>query len=160
MSESNPFMGAVEWYPVAGASKGTWEMHTYPIGIVDHTLALVGTNGLYSFVDLTNPAATTFPVGTAALWSEWCLKNFPPITIQCVPAISDGSATISEIPEVPRDNLVYYGGKGAGNEHAGWQAFPTGNNEWDIKWNNGSAIVPAIYMPIDVVWEIVPIKCA
>ena len=35
--------------------KGGMELHTYPIGIVDHALGLHGRRGLMTFVEMVNP---------------------------------------------------------------------------------------------------------
>ncbi|KAJ2904725.1 hypothetical protein MKZ38_007343 [Zalerion maritima] len=155
----------LEFYVIEGVSEGTWEIHTYPIGIVDHALGLVGMNGLLKFTDITNPAATSYTEGTTAIWTEWGLDKFPPIVIQdngiaCVPVESSEEVGVGK-REVPRDQLVYYSGKGAGNEYAKWMAFPgDGEGDWNIFWNNGSAITTANSMPIEVVWEFTGIECA
>ncbi|KAH6645212.1 hypothetical protein BKA67DRAFT_665047 [Truncatella angustata] len=51
---------AAQVYPVANPTKpGLFSLHTLPIGIVDHVLALQGSNGFFTLVDTVNPAGNT-----------------------------------------------------------------------------------------------------
>ncbi len=71
----------------------------------------MGTNGLYSIQDVINPAATTWPIGTYAAWSEWTItpESGKPVTGQ------------------PKNLLAYKDAKGSR-----WVAFP-GAKQGDFK---------------------------
>lgn len=45
----------VQVYTAASSKKGLLELHTYPVGIVDHAVGLHGPPGLMEMVDLANP---------------------------------------------------------------------------------------------------------
>ncbi|KAI1341247.1 hypothetical protein F5Y15DRAFT_414365 [Xylariaceae sp. FL0016] len=45
----------VQVYHTDSDKKGCVEMHTYPVGFVDHSLALSGPPGLLTFVDMISP---------------------------------------------------------------------------------------------------------
>ncbi|KAI1361656.1 hypothetical protein F5Y08DRAFT_12245 [Xylaria arbuscula] len=47
---------AIRVYKTSSTKAGCSQLHTYPIGIVDHALALVGSNGLMTLTDMVNPA--------------------------------------------------------------------------------------------------------
>ncbi len=93
------------------------ELHTYPVGIVDHALGLVGAEqtGLLNFQDVTNPAATSVPVGTTLDWTSFKLAQ--------APATADKPA-----------NTVTYARDSQGGK---WVAFPAGSNAWSVKWKDG-----------------------
>ncbi|KAI1164438.1 hypothetical protein F5B18DRAFT_252862 [Nemania serpens] len=55
-------------YQASSEKKGCIQLHTYPIGIVDHALGLVGSDGLMTLTDMVNPAA---PKPTGGVIVEW-----------------------------------------------------------------------------------------
>lgn len=55
-------------YQASSEKKGCIQLHTYPIGIVDHALGLVGSDGLMTLTDMVNPAA---PKPTDGLVIQW-----------------------------------------------------------------------------------------
>ncbi|EON96892.1 hypothetical protein UCRPA7_7698 [Phaeoacremonium minimum UCRPA7] len=115
--------------PSGTGQKGMYELHTYPVGVVDHALGLVGNNGgLLQLTDVTMPASTTFPVGTTCDWTSFSLGG-------------------SRDPDTEGDTLQYNGAKGK------WVAFPGASGTWKVTWLTGSAIVVQDYIPIDVVLE-------
>ncbi|KAK8084331.1 hypothetical protein PG997_005602 [Apiospora hydei] len=46
----------VKVYPASSSKPGCSTLHTYPIGIVDHAVAINGTSAFRDFVDVTQPA--------------------------------------------------------------------------------------------------------
>lgn len=105
---------AVQFYTLDGSKPGETELHTYPIGIVDHALALRGEGEQLDFIDVVNPAAVTVPSGETYDWTSFNLA-----------AESAGS-------DKPANCLEYV------TESAGrWAAIPSGNDgEWSVKWQD------------------------
>ena len=64
-------------YPIESPNKGQVELHTWPIGIVDHVVGLIGSEAILELKDLVMPASTTWPVGTAVDWTSFVM-NFDP----------------------------------------------------------------------------------
>ncbi|KAK3694708.1 hypothetical protein B0T22DRAFT_533703 [Podospora appendiculata] len=121
----------VRFYTVPNAKTGNVELHTYPVGVVDHALALVGSesHGLLDFSDVVNPASTTFPTGTKCDYTSFRL---------------------SAGEQVAADNTLVYAGASNGR----WVVFPTGNGaEWSVKWKASSALTIQNYQLVDVVYE-------
>lgn len=61
-------------YSTPGAGSDLVSLHTYPIGIVDHALALTGTNGLYDLKD-TMPQVTDPAPDATFSWREFVLQE-------------------------------------------------------------------------------------
>ncbi|GAP89389.1 hypothetical protein SAMD00023353_4000170 [Rosellinia necatrix] len=61
----------VRVYQTSSEKTGCSQLHTYPIGIVDHALALVGSNGLMALTDMVNPAGTKPDDGRAMEWDTF-----------------------------------------------------------------------------------------
>ncbi|KAI0007568.1 hypothetical protein F4779DRAFT_591338 [Xylariaceae sp. FL0662B] len=105
-------------YPVDSEKEGCNELHTYPVGFVDHSLALVGPPGLLTLVDMMNPDSVSPDDGNVALFDTF--------------RIVDGKVT---------------------NDSDGqWLAFPDTNNEWKVKWSDGTAVTTENFMPVDVMY--------
>lgn len=108
----------------AGAGAGAnakVELHTYPIGIVDHALALVGRakDSLRSLTDLTNPAATAFPAGTSVDWTGFTMSGG---------GVGGGDARAGS----SQLSYVQQGGK--------WLAFPAKTaTDWTVSWFDGES---------------------
>lgn len=51
--------------------KGLSELHTYPVGIVDHALGLEGKPGVTTLVDITNPANPKTQDGQPLAWDSF-----------------------------------------------------------------------------------------
>ncbi|KAI1111459.1 hypothetical protein F5Y14DRAFT_425077 [Nemania sp. NC0429] len=67
---------AVRVYQAASEKKGCIQLHTYPIGIVDHALGLVGSDGLMTLTDMVNPAAPPKPAdGQVAEWDSFRVSD-------------------------------------------------------------------------------------
>ncbi|ORY61569.1 uncharacterized protein BCR38DRAFT_36888 [Pseudomassariella vexata] len=49
----------VQVYPTNTTTQDVLSLHMYPIGIVDHALGLTNGPGLFDFVDIVNPAASS-----------------------------------------------------------------------------------------------------
>ena len=56
-----------------------FSLHTLPVGIVDHALGLVGSGGLKSFQDLTNPQGEITIQGEPAYWSTFTKGGQSPL---------------------------------------------------------------------------------
>ncbi|KAK1768352.1 hypothetical protein QBC33DRAFT_513967 [Phialemonium atrogriseum] len=142
LGESNSTIGvfhgssAVRIYAVPGRSEAgsnqLVELHTYPIGIVDHALALSGAGEQLDLVNLVNPAATTSAGGDDTYdWTSFSLDSQP----------RDAGKPA---------NCVDYSADRAGR----WVAIPAGNeDEWSVKWQGADGIFTAVNMPIDIVYE-------
>ncbi|KAI0105126.1 hypothetical protein GGR51DRAFT_204539 [Nemania sp. FL0031] len=65
-------ISAVRVYQTGSEKKGCTELHTYPVGIVDHALGLVGSNGLMTLTDMVNPEGTKPGNG---LWDAFRVSN-------------------------------------------------------------------------------------
>ena len=101
--------------PSGTGQKGLYELHTYPIGIVDHALGLVGNGGLLQLTDVAQPASTTFPVGTTCDWTSFSLGG-------------------SRDPDIKGDTLQYNGARGK------WVAFPGAGGSWKVTWLTGKPL--------------------
>ncbi|KAI1348541.1 hypothetical protein F5Y01DRAFT_306734 [Xylaria sp. FL0043] len=62
-------------YQTESKKEGCSQLHTYPIGIVDHALALVGTDGLMSLTDMVNPSGAKPADGQVMLWDTFQVAN-------------------------------------------------------------------------------------
>lgn len=123
-----PSGSPVQVYTVESPNKGQVELHTYPIGIVDHVLGLVGAGGVLNLSDITNPSSTEFTPGTTVDWTSFKFGG-------------DGD----------KGNSVTYAGKAGG-----WIAVPAGYEAWTVKWYDGKALIPQDYMRIEIVYD--PVK--
>ncbi|KAI5856688.1 hypothetical protein GGS23DRAFT_607995 [Durotheca rogersii] len=109
----------VRVYAVEGAKEGVNELHTYPVGIVDHSLGLVGPPGFLTLVDLMNPSTVKPGDGNVAQWDTF--------------VISDGKVTNDAVGQ--------------------WLAFPGHDDTWKVKWSDGTAVVTADFMPIEILYK-------
>lgn len=65
----------VQVYPVESDKEGCNELHTYPVGIVDHSIGLMGPPGLLDLVDMTNPRTVQPGEGTVAQWDTFRISD-------------------------------------------------------------------------------------
>lgn len=65
----------VQVYPVESDKEGCSELHTYPVGIVDHSIGLMGPPGLLTLVDMTNPRTVQPGEGTVAQWDTFRISD-------------------------------------------------------------------------------------
>ncbi|KAJ8129338.1 hypothetical protein O1611_g4293 [Lasiodiplodia mahajangana] len=65
----------VRVYQTGSEKKGCTELHTYPVGIVDHALGLVGSNGLMTLTDMVNPEGTKPGDGLVAEWDAFRVSD-------------------------------------------------------------------------------------
>jgi hypothetical protein len=129
----------VKFYTVPSSkphSSSNVELHTYPIGIVDHTLALIGqTNGgLMTMRDVMNAAAPP-PAGTTVDYSSFRMANHP------------------NVADRPAQSLTY-----AGPVSGGWVVFPSGpkgGQGWDLTWKSNDALTIENYQVVDLQYEVV-----
>ena len=82
---------------------------------MDHALAVVGSQGLLVFQDITNPGATSVPVGTILDYSSFSLGEKT--------ATNDTAA-----------NVLRYA---SGNHRGKWVAFPQSDGDWTVMWRDG-----------------------
>lgn len=61
----------VRVYQTSSEKKGCSQLHTYPIGIVDHALALVGSDGLMALKDMVNPSGAKPETGLVMEWDTF-----------------------------------------------------------------------------------------
>ncbi|KAJ8120504.1 hypothetical protein ONZ43_g2802 [Nemania bipapillata] len=66
---------AIRVYQTGSEKKGCTELHTYPVGIVDHALGLVGSNGLMTLMDMVNPEGIKPGDGVVAEWDAFRVSN-------------------------------------------------------------------------------------
>ncbi|KAL8387761.1 hypothetical protein RB595_009688 [Gaeumannomyces hyphopodioides] len=127
----------VSFYTSPSPSQGGLvQLHTWPAGIVDSVLGLVGTGGLTTLTEISSPDSITYPVGTSADWKSW--------------ALIQGPAAAAAAKRVGASkNLLDYAGSRTGR----WAAFPRANKEWVVTWLEGTTFVPENYMIVDVVYE-------
>lgn len=111
-----------------GENSEVVSLPTYPVGIVEHALGLVGKNGYLEFQDLTQPSGhNTDDLDSTETYS-W--KEFA-------------------LGEPDDDNLreLTWGVKDA---IPGWIALPIGDNQWKIKNYDGDAVVIQNYVPVKI----------
>lgn len=112
-------------YPIE-SSKGKVELHTWPIGIVDHVLGLVGGGATLTLKDIMQ--APTVPAGTTADWKNFVLKFDP---------ASDN-----------KEGAVAYANGGQ------WVVFPGPNGGYHVTILTGGGMTTQDYLPIEVVFEV------
>ncbi|KAI1502116.1 hypothetical protein F5X99DRAFT_379969 [Biscogniauxia marginata] len=109
----------VKVYQTDSDKEGLKELHTYPVGIVDHSLGLKGPPGLLTFVDMISPGSADPSEGEIAIWDTFRMAE----------------------------------GKVTNNDEGEWLAFPNEDNSWQVKWSDGSNIITADYMQVEVSYE-------
>ncbi|CAJ2504718.1 Uu.00g121120.m01.CDS01 [Anthostomella pinea] len=67
--------GPIKVYQTDSKKEGCKELHTYPIGIVDHSLGLVGPPALLTFVDMVNPDGADPGNGAVAMWDTFRVED-------------------------------------------------------------------------------------
>ncbi|KAI8628409.1 hypothetical protein F5Y19DRAFT_437595 [Xylariaceae sp. FL1651] len=65
----------VRVYQKSSEKKGCMELHTYPVGFVDHALGLVGPPGLMTFTDIVNPNGTKPGNGQVKEWDTFQMMS-------------------------------------------------------------------------------------
>ncbi|KAI6381645.1 hypothetical protein MCOR25_001115 [Pyricularia grisea] len=134
----HPGSPAVRFFPV-DVSDGTeanvkYQLHTHPIGIVESVLGLVGTDGLGTLTQISDPYSIDVPDGTRVDWSSWDM----------VEGIRDAGG------EPAGTSYLEYLGSPGGR----WIAFPSGEKDsWVVTWDDGTGVLPQHYMPINVTYE-------
>jgi hypothetical protein len=68
-------ISAVRVYRTSSEKKGCSQLHTYPIGIVDHALALVGSDGLMALKDMVNPSGSKPEAGLVMQWDTFRITD-------------------------------------------------------------------------------------
>jgi hypothetical protein len=105
-------------YTTEGAGEDLLQLHTYPIGIIDHVLGLRGPPGLLDLVD-TIPFLQTEPEdGQILVW----------------------------------DTFRFARGRVLNDGEGEWLAFPDRYGDWTVKWYDGTVLVPAIYIPVNITY--------
>ncbi|KAI1813457.1 hypothetical protein GGS20DRAFT_477476 [Poronia punctata] len=62
-------------YKTSSQKKGRNQLHTYPIGIVDHALGLVGPPDFMTLTDMINPARVKPKDGEVAVWDTFVISH-------------------------------------------------------------------------------------
>lgn len=65
----------VRVYATESERNGCSELHTYPVGIVDHSIGLVGQPSLLTLVDMVNPREAEPNVGDVTLFNTFRLTD-------------------------------------------------------------------------------------
>ncbi|KAI1134569.1 hypothetical protein F5Y05DRAFT_397523 [Hypoxylon sp. FL0543] len=65
----------VKVYTVDSQKEGCTELHTYPVGIVDHSIGLLGPPSLLTLVDMTNPRTVQPGDGNVAQWDTFRISD-------------------------------------------------------------------------------------
>ncbi|KAI1431044.1 hypothetical protein GGR50DRAFT_690042 [Xylaria sp. CBS 124048] len=68
-------ISAIRVFPTSSEKTGYSELHTYPIGIVDHALGLIGYDGLLALKDTVNPAGVKPQEGQVFEWDTFQVVN-------------------------------------------------------------------------------------
>lgn len=130
----HPGCPPVRFYPVHASGKATdlYQLHTYPIGIVDAVIGLVGPGTLSTLTQINNPDSFNSPNGTSADWTSWKMAS--------------GDSGVGGKP-----NYLDYVGSSGGK----WVAFPGDQkgDSWAVTWFDQTGIIPQNYMPIQVTYE-------
>ena len=116
---SGDICDALRFYPVVNAQTGQYEFHTYPIGIIDHVIGLVGEpdSGFYGLRDIVPPANGRIVAGgdNIVSWTEFTLTAPAGAKDDSEMAVSFVNATASK-----------------------WYAFPRGAPQnWEVNWWDG-----------------------
>ncbi|KAK8068929.1 hypothetical protein PG994_005545 [Apiospora phragmitis] len=61
----------VQVYPASSQKAGCSTLHTYPIGIVDHAIAVTGQGAFRDFVDVTMPAGLSTAANSTTNWNSF-----------------------------------------------------------------------------------------
>ncbi|KAI1429669.1 hypothetical protein F5Y12DRAFT_709669 [Xylaria sp. FL1777] len=62
-------------YQTSSQKAGCSQLHTYPVGIVDHALALVGSDGLMTLTDMANPSGAKPTNGLVTEWDAFRISG-------------------------------------------------------------------------------------
>ncbi|KAI0483768.1 hypothetical protein F4859DRAFT_411249 [Xylaria cf. heliscus] len=115
-------------YPTNSAKKGCNQLHTYPVGIVDHALGLVGSNGLMTLTDMVNPSGEKPANGLVTEWDSFRISDskltndgdgswvvFPATKNSWTVKWTDGSAFMTT-DYMPVEIVMEAAGEGRNNE--------------------------------------------
>ncbi|ERT03086.1 uncharacterized protein SPSK_09650 [Sporothrix schenckii 1099-18] len=145
--------------PTGSPAASYYELHTYPIGIVDHALGLNGsaTAGLRHLVDVVNPGAAGAGTGgdNAPDWKSFTLDNFDTLAGGDDKGDDNGAEGRAEIdiakripPPLPLNGFSY-----GGSDHGKWLVFPRGSNTFVVAWYDGTSIITQNYRSVDIIYE-------
>ncbi|CAK7202772.1 hypothetical protein SEUCBS139899_005499 [Sporothrix eucalyptigena] len=154
---------AAKFYVTSGgASNGGggahYELHSYPIGIIDHALGLNGSSsdGVRYLVDVANPNKTASNTnggdGASPDWQSFTLGDFDSNSNGGTPGDEDAldiSVVDKRIPPPLPLNTFSYGGAG----HGKWLLFQGANSGYIAAWYDGSSIILQNYRQVDIVYE-------
>ncbi|KAL1902851.1 hypothetical protein Sste5346_000762 [Sporothrix stenoceras] len=145
--------------PTGSPDASHYELHSYPIGIVDHALGLNGTakDGIRYLVDVTNPsynASAGSDGGNSPDWKSFTLDNYGSNNVDANG--DDGRAEIDieinlakRIPPPMPLNGFYYGSNG----HGKWVLIQRGSNTFVAAWYDGTSYVTQNYRLVDITYE-------
>ncbi|TGJ79562.1 hypothetical protein E0Z10_g9210 [Xylaria hypoxylon] len=66
---------AIRVYRTSSKKQGCSQLHTYPVGIVDHAIALVGSDGLMTLTDMVNPSGAKPADGLVTQWDSFRISD-------------------------------------------------------------------------------------
>ncbi|KAL2255494.1 hypothetical protein VTK26DRAFT_3244 [Humicola hyalothermophila] len=130
----------VRFYVVTNPSTGLSELRAVSDDGGDSTaaLALLGSNDLFDFASVVDPAEVNVPDGATLDWTSF--------------ELAEGKG---EDGDVDGGNEVLYAPP-RGSKEGSWVAFPTGGRgEWSVKWKGVEAITTGNYMPVKVLYELI-----
>ncbi|EPE08268.1 hypothetical protein F503_01051 [Ophiostoma piceae UAMH 11346] len=135
----------------SGSYEHLYELHTYPIGIVDHALALNGTSSLLFLRDVANPssAQTNGPGGYKLDWQSFTLGDLGGDSYgDGGTADVDASDLAGRVPPpLLANGLSYAGSKGR------WVLIQKGAHSYAAAWYDGTSIIAQNYVLIDIAYE-------
>ncbi|KAI0164141.1 hypothetical protein GGR57DRAFT_498246 [Xylariaceae sp. FL1272] len=120
----------VQVYPSKSQKPGCMELHTYPVGIIDHSLGLVGEPGFLSFTDMVNPEG----MEPGVVYDEDDVFHWDTFAVDANHMLTDTSS------------------------QGVWRAYPStgdsaGDDDWEVKWVSGETFTTEDYMPIKIQME-------
>jgi hypothetical protein len=118
----------------ASPDPGAVELHTYPIGIVDHALAVTGSasDTLKSLSDVTMPGMGVQPAGQTADYKSFTMAG-------------TGSGANGAKPAGAQ--VSYSGAPGS------WVAIPRDSDNWAVNWYDGTGFMIDAYQKVNVTYE-------
>ncbi|KAI0430529.1 hypothetical protein F5Y09DRAFT_226905 [Xylaria sp. FL1042] len=116
-------------YQTGSKKAGCSQLHTYPVGIVDHALALVGSDGLMTLTDMVNPSGAKPADGQVMEWDTFRVSDskltndgqgrwvaFPGVKDSWSVKWTDGSVFMPAM-YMPIEIVMEPAGEGRYNEH-------------------------------------------
>ncbi|CAK7228427.1 hypothetical protein SBRCBS47491_006901 [Sporothrix bragantina] len=139
----------------SGSADAHYELHTYPIGIIDHALGLNGssTDGLRYLVDVVGPNRTSAGNAGGAGGSSPDCQSFTLGRFDSGDN-STSEATIDKRIAPPLPLYTFsYDGASHGTGHSSWLLMQDGSNTFAAAWYDGYSVITQNYRRVDIVYE-------